>query len=60
MQTLESHAMNESYTKKPIDTDELMTTKETAEFLRVNRATLWSRRRFIQGEMKCSPPDRLP
>jgi predicted site-specific integrase-resolvase len=45
MQTLESHAMNESYTKRPIDSDELMTTKETAEFLRVNRATLYRWRR---------------
>ena len=45
MQILESNTMNESYTKQPIDTDELMTTKETAEFLRVNRATLYRWRR---------------
>ena len=45
MQILESNAMNESYTKQPIDTDELMTTKETADFLRVNRATLYRWRR---------------
>ena len=45
MQILESNTMNETYTKQPIDTDELMTTKETADFLRVNRATLYRWRR---------------
>ena len=45
MQILESNTMSESYTKQPIDTDEPMTTKETANFLRVNRATLYRWRR---------------